>query len=293
MSNADQLFQLVPEQPRHQAALDAARVLLFNCQHASPGRARRQAAWIGSQEGADLVVLTEVGSGPGGAALIEALADNGYATVIAPRPQVPDYFTVLASRSAPMQAVPSGITVLPHRAPAAIVHIGGRPLGLVGLYVPSRGPRERRNEAKKDFQEAVTAALPDLMAIFPDMPVIVAGDLNVVEPGHQPPHAVFGRWEYAFYDSFKSAGLTDAFRHQHPETADHSWYGRSGRGFRFDHIFTTAEDASRITNCVYDYRPLEAKLTDHAAMGLQLSVSATQKPGIRLPQSDKDADAPH
>lgn len=272
MSADDQLFQLAPAQPRHPAAVDAARVLLFNCQHASPERARRQVAWISDEEGADLVVLTEVGPGPGGAALVEALADNGYATVIAPRPEVPDYLTVLASRSAPMHAVPSGVSVLPHRAPAATVHIGGRSVGLVGLYVPSRGPKERRNEAKKDFQGAVTAALPGLTAVFPDMPVIVAGDLNVIEPGHQPAHSVFGRWEYAFYDSFGSAGLTDAFRHAHPETAGHSWYGRSGRGFRFDHIFTTAADASRITACVYDHRPREGGLTDHAAMSLHLTV---------------------
>lgn len=275
MSADDQLFQLAPAQPRHQAAVDAARVLLFNCQHASPERARRQAAWIGDQEGADLVVLTEVGPGPGGTTLVEALAENGYTTVIAPRPEVPDYFTVLASRSAPMHVVPSGVTVLPHRAPAATVDIGGRTVGLMGLYVPSRGPKERRNEAKKDFQKAVTAALPGLADIFADMPVIVAGDLNVIEPGHHPAHPVFGRWEYAFYDSFKSAALTDAFRHQHPETADHSWYGRSGRGFRFDHIFTTTAHTSEITACFYDHQPRKDGLTDHAAMSLQLTLPAT------------------
>lgn len=271
MSADDQLSLLVPAQPRHAAALDAARVLLFNCQHASPERARRQAAWIGDQEGADLLVLTEVGPGPGGTALVRALADNGYSTVIAPRPEVPDYRTVLASRSAPMRAVPGGVTVLPHRAPAATVNIGGRTVGLVGLYVPSRGPKEHRNEAKRDFQAAVTAALPGLAAVFPDMPVIVAGDLNVIEPDHQPAHAVFGRWEYAFYESFKQAGLTDAFRHLHPETTDHSWYGRSGRGFRFDHIFTRAADASAVTSCLYDHRPREDGLTDHAAMSLHLA----------------------
>ena len=57
-----------PSGPRHQAAADEVRLLVFNAQHASPGRARRQAEWIAAQEVADLLVISEVGSGPGGAA---------------------------------------------------------------------------------------------------------------------------------------------------------------------------------------------------------------------------------
>ncbi|MGW3163295.1 endonuclease/exonuclease/phosphatase family protein [Streptomyces sp. NPDC001142] len=275
--DATQLSLLAPDEPRHTASTTHARVLLFNTQHASPARAYRQAEWISRQQAGDLVVLTEVSSGPGGKTLVEALHHFGYPHVIAPAAAQADYRTVLASRTAPLDPVDARVSFLPHRAPAATVTVGGRKLGIVGLYVPSRGPKERRNEDKRDFQEAVTAALPHLDAAFPGMPIIVAGDLNVVEPGHQPPHKVFGRWEYTFYDSFAEAGLTDAFRHLHPTATEHSWFGRSGHGFRFDHIFTTTAHARLIQTCAYDQSPRTASLTDHAAMTLTLSSKANNE----------------
>ncbi|MEU1905404.1 endonuclease/exonuclease/phosphatase family protein [Streptomyces hygroscopicus] len=272
--DATQLSLLAPAHPARTASTTHAQVLVFNTQHASPARAYLQAEWISQQPAADLVVLTEASSGPGGAALVEAMGHFGYPHVIAPVAAQGDYRTVLASRSAVLEPVDAGVEFLPHRAPAAVATIGGHKVGVVGLYVPSRGPRERRNEDKRDFQEAVAAALNGLSKVFPDMPIVVLGDLNVVEPGHQPHHKVFGRWEYAFYSSFAQAGFTDAFRHLHPAAVEHSWFGRSGQGFRFDHVFTTTAHAPLIEACAYDQTPRTASLTDHAAVTLTLSLAA-------------------
>jgi exodeoxyribonuclease-3 len=245
------------------------RLLVFNAQHASPGRARRQAEWIAAQERADALVISEVGSGPGGAALIGALTDGGYPSVLAPGPSFAGYGTVLASRAAALTVVPSGIGVLPDRGLAAAFTLAGQRIALLGLYVPSRGPKERRNEDKRAFQRAVTMALPGFLARFGG-PVIVAGDLNVVEPGHIPHHAVFGDWEYGFYRSFADAGLTDAYRPLHPDAAGHSWFGRSGQGCRFDHAFVTTRHDGLIRSCRYLQEPRELGLTDHAAMAVSL-----------------------
>ncbi|MET8658417.1 endonuclease/exonuclease/phosphatase family protein [Streptomyces griseus] len=272
---SEQLSLLSTDEPAHRPATDAVRLLLFNAQHASPDRSRRQAAWVAGQEGADITVFTEVSSTQGGDALVAALTERGYATVIAPQPSARDYRTVIACRTADAQPVQSPVTVTPHRAPAARVAVGGHDLGALGLYVPSRGPKEQRNVAKRAFQEAVTESLPRLLAAFPDMPVVVAGDLNVIERGHQPPHKVFGEWEYAFYDSFQAAGLTDAFRHIHPDQVAHSWFGRSGNGFRFDHIFVSASHAERVLACDYHLEACEAGLTDHAVMTLLLGLPST------------------
>lgn len=268
----DQLSLLGPAAPQHQAAKDEARVLVFNAQHSAPGRAYRQVEWIATQEAADLVVVTEVGAGPGGAALTAALAEHGYGSVVAPEPAAADYRTVLASRGPALEPVPSGVDYLPHRAPAATVRVGGQPVLLLGLYVPSRGPKERRNEAKRAFQTAVSEALPGLVAAF-EGPVIAVGDLNVVEPDHRPHHAVYGEWEYDFYRSFAGAGLVDAFRVLHPMQAGHSWFGRSGQGYRFDHAFVTARHGAQVRGCSYDHRPVEAGLSDHAALALVLDVA--------------------
>ncbi|MFG2227770.1 endonuclease/exonuclease/phosphatase family protein [Streptomyces sp. NPDC048644] len=272
-SPTGQLSLLAPAAPARRPADDAVRLLLFNAQHASPERSRRQAAWLAEQDDADIVVLTEVSPTHGGHALVTALTERGYATVIAPQPHTPDYRTVIACRTHNAQAAQTPVTHLPHRAPAAHVTIGSHTLGFLGLYVPSRGPKERRNQAKRAFQEAVTEALPKLPALFPGMPVIVAGDLNVIERGHQPPHRVFGEWEYTFYDSFKDAGLADAFRHLHPGQAAHSWYGRSGNGFRFDHTFISAAHTGSLLTCGYRHEAREAGLTDHAVMTLHMDLT--------------------
>jgi exodeoxyribonuclease-3 len=171
--------------------------------------------------------------------------------------------------------VHSPVTVTPHRAPAARVTVGVHDIGVLGLHVPSRGPTTHRNVAKRAFQGAVTKALPQLAASFPGMPVIVAGDLNVIERGHQPPHQVSGAWEYDFYDSFQAAGLTDAFRHLHPDKAAHSWYGRTGAGFRFDYVFVSTPHVAHVVACDYRQEAREAGLTDHAVMTLCLGLPAT------------------
>ncbi|MGW6602606.1 endonuclease/exonuclease/phosphatase family protein [Streptomyces sp. NPDC055036] len=274
-SPAEQLSLIASEEPAHRPATDVVRLLLFNAQHASPDRSRRQAAWVVGREDADIAVFTEVSSTYGGDALVTALDERGYATVIAPQPNDPDYRTVIACRTADAHQVQSPVAVTPHRAPAARVTIGGHEIGLLGLYVPSRGPKEQRNVAKRAFQDAVTKALPKLGATFPEMPLIVAGDLNVIERGHQPPHKVFGEWEYAFYDSFQDAGLTDAFRHLHPDKLAHSWYGRTGAGFRFDHLFVSARHDHQVLASDYQLKAREAGLTDHAVMSLRLGLSAT------------------
>ncbi|MEU7028898.1 endonuclease [Streptomyces sp. NPDC046275] len=278
-SPAEQLSLIAPEDPAHAPADDAVRMLLFNAQHASPERSRRQAAWVAAQAEADIAVFTEVSSTQGGDALVAALGERGYATVIAPQPTDPDYRTVIACRTADADPVESPVAVTPYRAPAARVTVGGHDIGVLGLYVPSRGPREQRNVAKRAFQDAVAQALPKLHADFPDMPVIVAGDLNVIERGHQPPHKVFGAWEYAFYDSFQAAGFTDAFRHLHPDKIAHSWYGRSGNGFRFDHLFVSSAHADQVLACDYHQEAREAGLTDHAVMTLRLAVAQPSAPG--------------
>lgn len=264
----------VPE-PAHQPAADTVRLLIFNAQHASPSRARRQTAWIAGQQNADLVIVTEVGTGPGGHALVEALSERGYRTVLAPEPARPDYRAVLASRGPSLTALPSGIDVLPHRGPAAAADLTGHTIGLLGLYVPSRGPQQRRNQSKRAFQHAVTKALPGFLARFGG-PVIAAGDLNVIEPGHLPHLPVFGDWEYGFYRSFLDAGMADAYRAIHPHDSDHSWFGRSGNGYRIDHVFVTTQHATQVRGCDYLHAPRQQGLTDHAAMTLTLTTGHTR-----------------
>jgi exodeoxyribonuclease-3 len=52
-----------------------------------------------------------------------------------------------------------------------------------------------------------------------DVPVLLLGDLDVLEPTHQPAHrGQFAPFEYAFYTGLTDRhGLVDLFRHLHPD----------------------------------------------------------------------------
>jgi exodeoxyribonuclease-3 len=251
------------------------RVVTWNVQHAGVDRSLRQVAWLTGVGLPEVIVLTEVSAGVSGTLWAQELEKRGYG-VILPVAADRDTYRVLVAARGVVERVEAGVTVLPHRCVAARVKADATVMGVVGLYVPSRGPRERRNVAKRAFQEEVSAALPGLVhRLAVDGPCVVAGDLNVVEPGHEPRYSVFGDWEYAFYESFAANGFADAFRVLHPVEMDYSWFGRpdtAGRrnGYRFDHVFVTACDA--VTDCRYLHGARADKLSDHAAMTLTLAI---------------------
>lgn len=257
----------------------ALHVMTWNVQHASSRRASQQAAWITTQS-VDIVVLTEVTATDGERALEEALGGYGFTTSY---PVVPgDYGTMIASRVGQQETCKEiQASYLPHRCVTIRLHMEGQVIGVVGLYVPSRGNRDRRNIDKRAFQNAIAKLLPSLAEIIgPDCPTVIAGDLNVVETGHRPHLKVFGAWEYEFYQAFRDAGYGDAFRCLHPELIDHSWYGRSGNGYRIDHIFCAPLTA--VTDCRYVHQPRLAGLSDHSAMIATIALPDTERPAQRI-----------
>lgn len=271
--------EVLPSQPRRNAPRverTAVGVLTWNVQHASSARSVRQAAWLAERPDADIIVLTEVAGAASGDSMAQSLATHGYRVHLTDSGGR-DYRVLLATRVGDLQVASLDAAHLPHRAAGAMVsHPAGWQLGLVGLYVPSRGPRARRNVDKRAFQDAATALLPRLSAVFPtNVPVIIAGDLNVVEPGHRPHHAVFGRWEYEFYRSFAAGGFTDIFRMHHPQRTEHSWFGRSGAGYRFDHLFCTTGHHVTVSGCRYVHDARSAGLSDHSALSSDLVWAAS------------------
>lgn len=231
--------------------------------------------------GADVLVLTEVSADESGDVLARLLADDGFAVVL-PKPAAHDRYRVLLAvrGGAEPVSVDVGVGSMGHRCVAARVALSTVEIGVVGLYVPSRGPRERRNEDKRLFQERVTTALPTIeKALDTDGPVVIAGDLNVVEPAHDPHYAVFGQWEYDFYRAFGQAGFDDAFRITRPAGMDYSWFGRPladgmRNGYRIDHAFVSRTHVAAVTDCHYDHSVRTAGLSDHSALVVTLELTA-------------------
>jgi len=120
-------------------------------------------------------------------------------------------------------------------------------LSLLTLNIaPDNGSGERR------WLAACDAALA---AAVTEMPAIVLGDLNVLEPGHWPRYPFFAPFEYDFYRALAEAHrLTDVFRHLHPDAAEYSWAGRAGDGDGYLH------------------QPREDRLSDHSALTMRLAI---------------------
>lgn len=254
-------------------------MLTCNVQRASVSRARRQAAWLAGT-GADVLILTEVSAEESGDVLARLLTEDGFG-VLLPKPSATDRYRVLvACRDAEPTHVDVGVGSMGrHRCVVARVAFPAGDIGVTGLYVPSRGPRGRRNQDKRAFQELVMAVLPNIRkALDVSGPVVIAGDLNVLEPDHDPRYAVFGEWEYDFYRAFGRAGFDDAFRIKEPARMDYSWFGRRSadgtrNGYRFDHAFVSRAHRAAVAECRYDHSVRTAELTDHSALTLTLDLT--------------------
>jgi exodeoxyribonuclease-3 len=156
------------------------------------------------------------------------------------------------------------------RPRAASARIGSGP-EVLGLYVPSRGfDRGERAMRKRRFLETVDAALGASEAGQAGGR-IVCGDLNVLEPEHTPRYRHVEDWECGFYSGLGRHGLVDAYRRLHPDDVEHSWLGRSGDGYRYDHCFVSRDLLPSLRSCFYDHEPRELGLSDHSAMVLQLA----------------------
>src|SRR5215469_6237078 len=235
-------------------------LLTLNIGNPSPDRARRQLAWLIRRE-EDVLVLTEAKASAGCRLLAEEFTAAGYA-VHYPQPGPGEYGTMIVSTvlATPDDGFGDRVGYLPSRAAAVILPAPAGALRVIGLYVPARDASVGKTERKRKWLAACDAALA---AALVEMPAIVLGDLNVLEPAHRPAYPFFEPFEYDFYRGLVCAhGLTDAFRQLHPDDAEYSWAGRVGDGYRYDHALCCQSLASRITACDYLHQPRFDGLSD-------------------------------
>ena len=250
-------------------------LLTLNIGNPSPERAQRQLGWLATRE-EDVLVLTETRASRGCQLLADRFTAAGY-TVIFPQPEPGGYGTMIISRVASQPGTwASRLDYLPARLACLALPIGnGAKVEVVGLYVPSRDATEAKIVRKCRFLEgcldafAASAAQADPAAGAP----VLLGDLNILEPDHQPHYPFFRPFEYAFYRRLADLGLVDAFRHLHPVEVEHSWVGRTGDGYRYDHAFVSKGLLDALDGCTYLHQPRHLRLSDHSALTLRLRVS--------------------
>jgi exodeoxyribonuclease-3 len=140
---------------------------------------------------------------------------------------------------------------LPARATGVVVDTLSGPLRILGAYVPNKDNRSQSSvERKKRWIQEFSATLK---ATSSDTPVILMGDLNVVERGHVLKYPKeFLEFDYQFYDDLAvQHDLEDFFRRLHPDRTEYSYFSHADSGFRIDHCHgsTALTAALRVRTC--------------------------------------------
>lgn len=212
---------------------------------------------------ADVFALTECKTSDGCAFLERSFLNCGY-HVVASRPETREYGVLIASRF-PLRSskLEEQVDFLPFRTASVIFNDWMPKLELILTYVPSRDASIEKITKKRRFLASLEKALRHN---HNGTSRIFCGDLNILEPGHDPHYPFFEEWEYGFYSSLADVHLIDAFRHLNPDVRDYSWVGRTGDGYRYDHTFVSSDLLAGLTTCEYEHLPRNKRLSDHSAL---------------------------
>lgn len=259
-------------------------VLTFNLNNPSRERAERQLAYLAARP-EPMLVLTETADSAGCDLLETRFRAAGY-DVVFPRPARGERGVMIVSRLATTPG-PATVEYLPHRTVSVTVESDEGPLHVVGLYVPSRDASDVKITRKRTYLDACRKGIPK----GHQGRTVVLGDFNVLEPNHSPRYRFFQPFEYAFYQWLGEAGYHDAFRTLHPDTAEYSWVGRTGDGYRYDHAHVSADLVNAVISCSYVHEPRTGsnRLTDHSGLTVSLAVPAAAPLRVTDPTKTPDA----
>ncbi|MFJ7218902.1 endonuclease/exonuclease/phosphatase family protein [Amycolatopsis sp. NPDC098790] len=264
-------------------------VLTLNVGNPAVERARRQRDWL-ARRNEDVLVLTETGSGPGTQLIAESYRDAGWSVTFPEHPDKERGVMLLARFECTVDPINAAMSYLPARLAGIAVDTDDGPLRILGAYVPSRDATEVKTTRKREWIEAFHQAYD---ATSDQAAVLLLGDLNVLEPGHVPPHpGQFAPFETALYTALTHRhGLTDLFRTLHPTAVEHSWARRAELGYRYDHAHASIRLLPHLAGCsyVHDTRSGKPALTDHSGLAVQLTLTATAPLITSDPAADHEA----
>ncbi|WBB78543.1 hypothetical protein O7606_20285 [Micromonospora sp. WMMD882] len=261
-------------------------ILTLNIQATSRRRAEPLLRWLAARP-EQVLLLTETSGGDGTAHLVDQFRRAGCHVL---HPSLPgDRGAAMISR-VPVTARPdltAGLSI-PGRAVAATID-SDPPVTVLGVYVPSSDRAPAKVQRKKTFLASLVDTLDHLNA-DERAHLVLGGDYNVIPRDHQPPYpGVWLPFEYGLFDALADAGLTDTHQHLAPGVPQHSWFGRAGNSYRFDYLHVGAALRDRIHGGDYLQEPREQRLTDHAAVTLNLDLPADTLDMRPMPQAAEPA----
>ncbi|WP_239405503.1 endonuclease/exonuclease/phosphatase family protein [Frankia sp. Cj3] len=245
-------------------------ILTVNIGAASRERAEDMLRWLSGRP-EDVFILTETSAGTGTAYLLDQFRQAGYAVVHTPDASG-DRGAALVSRTAVMETLVMAGVSLPGRVAAAVLDTSPV-MAVLGMYVPSRDRSADKTEKKQAFVASLLAVLDELPASLRNR-LVVGGDYNVIARTHRPLHPGFLPFEFGLLETLEAYGLVDAHERCSPGAQPYSWIGRRGDGYRYDYFHVGRELVERITGCSYLHETRDQRLTDHAAVALELGLDA-------------------
>lgn len=242
-------------------------VFCWNIGNPSIDRAKKQAKYL-LKRSEDFFILTEAKGSKGCLFIKNYFTANGY-NVVMPDMSPREYGVMgLSKYSFKIGNFNENINFLPSRAISMISNLPIGKIEIIGLYIPSRNADKNKIIRKKTFIRKISNALKHSSKNIR----IVCGDFNILEPNHFPRYGFFKNWEYQFYNNLIDFNLIDAFRHLNPDVKEYSWVGRTGDGYRYDHIFISNNASSLVNKCFYDHSLRNAKLSDHSGIVAEIKI---------------------
>ena len=235
------------------------RLCALNVNSPSVDRAHRLVDWL-LVSGCNALVLSELRPGDGAAVILDSLDAAGFHVARTPGWRASRYFTAIATKGFTVSSVcPAPFDP---RVVAVDLTSGAGTVRLVGVYSLTNGMSAESSWRRRTFQEQLITYLAGIGA---SGVLCVSGDLNVVEPGHQPPLDTYEPHDYDFYRALGALDLLDAYRTRQPAGTDHSWFSTRYGNQRLDHTLVSRLQG-KIADCVYDQSTRDQGLSDHAAM---------------------------
>lgn len=230
------------------------RVATLNLQHGGGARVKGLCEALGRLD-ADVLVLTEFRIGQRADALTAWLREHGYCQISHGGPPEKVNSVLVAARDG---------VIRPRPLPAASTHAHrvveltvGETI-IVGVYFPCNVIKDRFWRA--EFLPYVASRVGEQC--------LVIGDFNTGKHRLDEDGATF--FSADCIETLEQAGWVDPWRSGNPLAREYTWFNHTGSGFRLDHAYASPAVARRITASWYDQTPRTSRVSDHAALVVDL-----------------------
>ncbi|HYF13460.1 MAG TPA: endonuclease/exonuclease/phosphatase family protein [Phycisphaerales bacterium] len=210
----------------------------------------------------DVVVLSEFRAARGGQ-VGAVLADGGLPhSAVAPGGDRQNRVAVFSR--APLAVVSDAGPRLLH----ARIDAGATPFSLLAVHIP--------DESSPTLRAGLWQATASFAREHARAPAIIAGDFNTSRRGADPsrPGQTCERW----LGAVESSGFRDAWRLCGAAGTTPSWFGPRGERARIDMAYASESLRKTVAKCWYDASCVEAGLSDHAVLVLELLADRVEKP---------------